>query len=67
MDDEHLNEELDAVIEVNNQEGAPVDATGEEPEAETPGVVEPDESDIGAPEPAQPEPLGRGHRARKQT
>ena len=63
VDDEHLNEELDAVIEVSNQEGVPVEVAGEEPDAETPGV---DELDVRAPEPAEPEALGRGHRVRRK-
>ena len=66
VDDEHLNEELDAPIELNNQEGAPVEVAHGKPDTEPPGVVEPVESDVGAPEPDQPEPLGRGHQARRK-
>ena len=58
VDNEHLNEELDPVIEVSDQEGAPVEVAGEEPDAETPDVMEPDKSDVGAPKPAWPEALG---------
>ena len=58
VDDEHLNEELDAAIEVNDQEGAAVEVAGEEPNAETPVAMEPDKSDVGAEELAQPEALG---------
>ena len=55
--DEHLNEELDAAIKVKDQEGAAVEVAGEEPDTESPDDVESDKSDVGAPEPAQPEPL----------
>ena len=39
VDDEHLNEELDAVIEVNNQEGAPVEVPSEEQDTGSPDDV----------------------------
>ena len=67
VDDEHLNEELDAVIAATDQEGASVETANEEPDTGSPDSVEPDEPDVGTPEPAEPETLGRGHRARKQT
>ena len=66
VDDKHLNEELDAVVESNDQEGAAVEVAGEEPNAETPVAMEPDESDFSKEEPAQPEALGRGHRVRRK-
>ena len=66
VDDEHLNEELDAVAKSNDQEGAAVEVAGEEPNAETPVAMEPDKSDVGKEEPAQPEALGRGHRVRRK-
>ena len=61
MDDEHLNEELDAVIAANDQEGASVETASEEPDTGSPDGVEPDEPDVGKEEPAQ---LGQGHRVR---
>ena len=51
VDDEHMNEELDAVIEVNDQEGAPVEMAGEEPDTGSPDDVEPDKPNVAHPSP----------------